>query len=310
MSSIKSRAAAISIASNSLLILIKIVAGIFTGSISLIAEAIHSTMDLAAAIIAFFSVRISDKPADEQHPFGHGKVENISGITEAFLIFVAAGIIIYEAIRRLITGATLEFVEIGLGIMVVSIVVNILVSRYLLKVSRDTDSLALEADARHLTTDIMTMVGVLIGLALVRLTGLSIFDPITAILVALLIIKTAYDITKKSFGGLIDVRLPKAEEQTIVATISEHTSHLAGFHEVRTRKSGSQRFIDFHLMLPKNTSVEEAHKMCDHLEEDLKSKLPNSNVTIHVEPCEVDCGQCNVTDCSLRIDTKSRSQGG
>jgi cation diffusion facilitator family transporter len=307
MSNTKTRAAAISIASNSLLILLKILAGIFTGSISLIAEAIHSTMDLAAAIIAYFSVRISDKPADEHHPFGHGKLENISGLAEGLLIFIAAGIIIYEAIHRLITGTTLEYVEIGLGIMAVSIVVNFFVSRYLLKVSRKTDSLALEADARHLTTDIMTMVGVLIGLALVRLTGLSIFDPITAILVALLIIKTAYDITKKSFGGLIDVRLPKAEEDVILTTIKEHTSQLAGFHEVRTRKSGSHRFIDFHLMLPKNISVEESHKMCDHLEEDLKSRLPNSNVIIHVEPCDVECGQCKISSCSLRINTKSDS---
>jgi cation diffusion facilitator family transporter len=301
----KTKAAAISIASNSLLILMKVLAGIFTGSISLIAEAIHSTMDLAAAIIAYFSVRVSDKPADEQHPFGHGKVENISGVAEALLIFVAAGIIIYEAIHRLIAGATLGYVEIGLGIMVVSIVVNFFVSRYLLKVARNTDSLALEADARHLTTDIMTMVGVLIGLALVRLTGLSIFDPITAILVALLIIKTAYDITKKSFGGLIDVRLPKAEEEVILSTIKEHTSQLTGFHEVRTRKSGSYRFIDFHLMLPKNISVEEAHTMCDHLEEDLKNRLPNSNVIIHVEPCNIECDQCKISSCSLRKNTKS-----
>ena len=229
MSTTKTKAAATSIASNTLLILLKIAAGIFTGSISLIAEAIHSTMDLAAAVIAYFSVRVSDKPADEQHPFGHGKFENISGVAEGLLIFIAAGIIIYEAILRLITGATLEFLEIGLGIMAVSIVVNILVSRYLLKVSRATDSLALEADARHLTTDIMTMVGVLIGLALVRLTGLTIFDPITAILVALLIMKTAFDITKKSFGGLIDVSLPKDEEEVILAVIKEHTSLLTGF---------------------------------------------------------------------------------
>jgi cation diffusion facilitator family transporter len=303
MSSTKTRAAATSIASNTLLILLKIAAGIFTGSISLIAEAIHSTMDLAAAVIAYFSVRVSDKPADEQHPFGHGKMENISGVAEGLLIFVAAGIIIYEAIQRLINGATLEFLEIGLGIMVVSIVVNLLVSRYLLKVSRASDSLALEADARHLTTDIMTMGGVLIGLALVRLTGLTIFDPITAILVSLLIIKTAYDITKKSFGGLIDVRLPKAEEEVILSVIKEHTSQLTGFHEVRTRKSGSQRFIDFHLMLPKNITLEEAHKMCDHLEEDLKNRLPNSNIIIHVEPCDVECGQCKISACSLRKNT-------
>jgi cation diffusion facilitator family transporter len=145
--SVKSKAAATSVASNTFLILLKVVAGLLTGSISLIAEAIHSSIDLAAAIIAFISVRISDKPADEQHPFGHGKAENISGVAEAVLIFVAAGIIIFEAIQRFITGTTLELVEVGIGIMVVSIIVNIIVSRYLLKVSRKTDSLALEADA-------------------------------------------------------------------------------------------------------------------------------------------------------------------
>ncbi len=208
----KPKAAAISIVSNSLLILLKIVAGVLTGSISLIAEAIHSVTDLVAAIIAFISVRISDRPADDRHPFGHGKAENISGVVEGVLIFIAAGIIIYQGIERLIVGATLELLEIGIGIMAVSIVVNVLVSRNLLKVSRATDSLALEADARHLTTDVVTMVGVLIGLVIIRVTGLNILDPIIAILVALLIMKTAYDITKKSFGGLMDVGLPKTEE--------------------------------------------------------------------------------------------------
>jgi cation diffusion facilitator family transporter len=290
----KTRAATLSIASNSLLILLKIVAGILTGSVSLIAEAIHSCMDLAAAIIAFFSVRISDKSPDEQHPFGHGKAENISGVAEGLLIFVAAIIIIYEAISRIITGAHLETIEIGLGIMAVSIITNILVSRYLMRTAKQTDSLALEADAKHLTTDVLTMGGVLVGLALARITGLDIFDPITALLVAMLIIKAAYDITRKSFGGLMDTSLPRAEEEMIAATINEHTGLLVGFHDMRTRKAGSKRFIELHLVVPNKTNLEEAHNMCDHLESDIKDKLMNVDLSIHIEPCTTECNSCAV----------------
>jgi cation diffusion facilitator family transporter len=302
MSNPKSKAAAISIASNSFLILLKVFAGLLTGSISLIAEAVHSTMDLVASIIAFFSVRVSDRPADHEHPFGHGKAENISGVAEGLLIFVAAGIIVYEAVQRLIVGATLHLLEVGLVIMAVSVIVNVIVSKYLHRTSKRTDSLALEADAQHLSTDVLTMVGVFIGLALVRITGLSIFDPITAIVVALLIVKAAYNITRKSFSGLVDVRLPKEEEDKIVAAILEHTGQLAGFHDLRSRKSGSHRFVDLHLVMPRNISVEDAHNMCDHLEQDIKARLPNISMTIHVEPCETDCDRCSVA-CS----TESRS---
>jgi len=303
MLSKKSRAAAVSVGSNSLLILLKIVAGLMTGSISLIAEAVHSSMDLAAAVIAFFSVRISDNPADEGHPFGHGKAENISAVAEALLIFAAAGIIVYEAVLKITRGTSLHFVEIGIVIMGVSIVVNLLVSRYLLRVSKKTDSLALEADARHLTTDVMTMVGVLLGLGIVRLTKLNIFDPIAAIAVAVLITKAAYDITRKSFGGLMDSRLPKSEEDLIRSIISEHAKQLAGFHAIRTRKAGSQRFIDLHLVLPNKVALEQAHNMCDHLEDDIKSRLPNSNVTIHVEPCARQCDSCVVV-CEFRAPAR------
>ncbi len=189
MSTRKTRAAALSVYANGALIVLKIVAGLITGSISLIAEAIHSIMDLVAAIIAFFSVRISDKPADREHPFGHGKAENISGVVEAILIFVAAAIVVYEAILRISHGEALELLDVGIGIMAVSIVVNIVVSRYLYKVSRETDSLALEADAAHHNTDVITMAGVLVGLIIVRVghifnANLNILDPIVAILVS------------------------------------------------------------------------------------------------------------------------------
>jgi len=299
MFSSKSGAAGLSVASNSLLIILKIAIGIITGSVAILAEGIHSLLDLAAAIIAFFSVRVSDRPADEQHPFGHGKVESISGVVEGILIFIAAGIIIYEAVKRLITGAAVELLEAGIAVMVVSIMVNILVSRRLLKVSMATDSMALYADARHLTTDVWTSVGVLIGLVAVKLSGLNILDPILALLVALFILKAAYDVVRGSFGGLMDVRLPKTEENEIMSCIMEHSGQLVGFHELRTRKAGNQRFIELHLVMPKNASVEEAHRMCDHLEQDIKNRLQFTSITIHVEPCSIECDQCFVLSCSL-----------
>ena len=291
----KSKAAAISIVSNTSLILLKLVAGIITGSVSLLAEAIHSVMDLAAAIVAFVSVRIADRPSDAQHHFGHGKAENISGVVEGLLIFVAAGIIIKEAIDRFVEGTALELLEVGIGIMVVSIIVNIVVSRYLLRVSRTTESLALEADARHLTTDVTTMFGVLIALIIVRITGFNLLDPVIAIIVALIIIKAAYDITKKSFGGLMDASLPEEEENALRECIAEHKSQIIGYHKLRTRKSGSQRYIDLHLVMPQSINVSEAHDFCDHLERDLEQVLNQVNVTIHIEPCSGECLECSIT---------------
>ena len=294
----KSKAAGISILSNTSLILLKLVAGIVTGSVSLIAEAIHSMMDLLAAVVAFISVRVSDNPPDAKHPFGHGKAENISGVIEGVLIFIAACLIINEAVHKIIEGTSLEMLEIGMIIMAVSIIVNIVVSRYLVKVSRDTDSLALEADATHLTTDVITMVGVLIGLVVVRVTGLYILDPIIAIIVAIIIIKAAFDITRKSFGGLMDTSLPESEQEAITSCVQEHIGIISGFHKLRTRKAGSQRYLDLHLVIPRTESLEQAHSICDHLEKDMKEILERAEVNIHVEPCDTDCGKCP-TSCDV-----------
>ena len=294
MATKKSKAAAISIVSNTSLILLKLLAGFITGSVSLIAEAIHSIMDLVAAIVAFISVSVSDKPADKKHQFGHGKAENFSGVIEGVLILVAAGLIIKEAIHKITAGVELELIETGIAVMGVSIVVNLLVSRYLRKVARATDSLALEADATHLTTDVMTMAGVFIGLIIVRLTGLYILDPIIAIIVALLIVKAAVDIIRKSFGGLMDVSLPKSEQAAIESCLLEHSDRIVEFHRLRTRKAGSQRQIDVHLVIPKTTRVDDAHNLCDHLEMDIKKILPNVEIVIHVEPCISKCTQCHI----------------
>ncbi len=202
--------------------------------------------------------------------------------------------------RRIIADTTVELTEAGIGVMLVSIIVSIFLSRHLLKVSRATGSIALEASARNIAADIYSASGVLVALVAIRFTGLSILDPIIAIGVALYILRTAYQLTRKSFEELVDVRLPRTEEEQVVACITEHRAQLAGFHKIRTRKAGSQRFIEFHLLIPKNASLEEAHLMCYYLEEDIESRLPNSSVTIHVEPCTIECQQCFVVSCSLR----------
>ena len=282
------------------LIVLKVVVAVITGSISISAQAMDSFLDLLAITITFFAVRMAAISADEEHPFGHGKVEGIAAGTQAVLIFVAGGFIIYSAVRRIIAGTTIELTEAGIGVMLVSIVASIFLSRHLLRISRTTGSIALEASARNIAADVYSAAGVLVGLVAIRFTGLTIVDPIIAIGVALYILRTAYQLTGKSVRELVDVRLPRAEEEQIIACITEHRAQLAGFHKIRTRKAGSQRFIEFHLLIPKNASLEEAHLMCDHLEEDIESRLPNSSMTIHVEPCGIECDQCFVVSCSLR----------
>lgn len=282
----KTRAAALSIASNSVLILVKIGAGLAMGSISVVAEGLHSMLDLVAAIIAFFGIRIASRPPDADHPFGHGKAESLSASIEGGLIFLAAAVIVFEAGRRIFTGVSLQLLEMGMGVMLLSAVVNIGVSRYLFRVARRTDSVALEADAWHLTTDVYTSLGVLVGLVVVRLTGFNLLDPLIAMGVAVLIVKAAWDVTRKSWTGLLDERLPAEEEGIIAAAILEHGREMVGFHQLRTRKSGSVRYIDLHLVLEKNVTLEQAHKLCDHLEADIKTRLPGSALNIHCEPPE------------------------
>jgi cation diffusion facilitator family transporter len=285
---------------------LKVVVGVLTGSISIWAQAVDSSLDIFAVVITFLTVGFSAKPADEEHPFGHGKVEDVAAGIQAVLLFAAASFIIYSAVQRIIKGEVIQLTEAGIGVMLVSLIASIFLSRHLFRVAKKTGSVVLEANATNIWGDIYSTAGVLAGLTIVRIgqlfgLDLDIIDPILALVVSLLILRATYRVGRMAFGGLIDVRLPREEEEQIAAAIREHTSQLVGFHEMRTRKAGSQRFIDLHLMLPKNVSLEEAHKMCDHLEGDIKSRLPNASVTIHVEPCDTVCEKCQVSPCSLRI---------
>jgi len=285
----------------------KVVVGVVTGSISIWAQAVDSSLDIFAVVITFLTVGFAAKPADQEHPFGHGKVEDIAAGVQAVLLFGAATAIIYSAILRIIRGEVIYLTEAGIGVMLVSLIVSIFLSQYLFRVARKTGSVALEANANNIKGDVYSTAGVLVGLTIIRISNifgldLDIIDPIIALVVSVLILRATYRVGQMAWSGLIDVRLPREEEEQIASAIKEHTSQLVGFHEMRTRKAGSQRFIDLHLMLPKNTSLEKAHSMCDHLEEDIKNRLPNSSITIHVEPCDVECAKCLVSPCSLRID--------
>jgi cation diffusion facilitator family transporter len=302
----KTRVALLSVISNTALVLMKLVVGIMINSVSVISEAIHSGMDLVAAIIAWFSVRTSSKPADDDHPFGHGKIENVSGTVEALLIFLAAGWIIYEAIKKFIHPEPIDAAFWGVGVMLISAVTNVIVSQKLFKVGRETDSVALQADAWHLRTDVYTSLGVMVGLALIWL-GKWIFpnydldwlDPVCAIAVALLIIKAAYDLTVQSARDLLDANLPEAEQAWIRNLIEENRGTVRGCHHLRTRKAGHFRFVEFHIQVDPKMTVEISHELARRLSRAIKEHLANSTVTIHIEPCNGHCNDKCLTGCLL-----------
>ena len=275
--------ARLSILSNSILILMKIVVGLVSGSVSILSEAIHSFMDLLASFVAFFSVRISDTPADERHPYGHGKFENISGVIEALLIFIAAFWIIYEAVKKIIEPTKVEHIGYGFAVMIVSAIVNVFVSGRLYRVAKETDSVALEADALHLKTDVYTSIGVATGLILMWISGIPLVDPIIAIFVALLILKESYELFSKAYAPLLDLALPSVDVAQISGIIKHNCTDEMSFHNLRTRKAGNYKYIDFHLTLDPNKTVREAHEICDKIEEDLKKDFDHTEVTIHVE---------------------------
>jgi cation diffusion facilitator family transporter len=293
---LKESTARLSVISNTGLVLMKFIVGTAIGSVSIISEAIHSSMDLIAALIAFFSVRKSAEPPDAQHEFGHGKFEDVSGLIEALLIFIAAFLIIWEAGQKLLGESSEvlnpELLLWGIAVMGISALVNWYVSNRLFKVGKQSESIALESDAWHLRTDVYTSLGVFIGLILIRLTGITILDPLIAIGVAIVIMKAAYDLTRRSLSDLIDHSIPPADEKRIQEIICDHASIYAGFHDLKTRRSGPEIFIEFHLVVPGNISVLQSHDLADHLEADLKTEFPRANITIHAEPCNEGCTRC------------------
>lgn len=282
----KMRAAGLSIVSNTLLIAIKVAAGLSSGSVSILSEAAHSGADLLAALIAAASIKISAKPADKGHPYGHGKFENVSGVIEGILILVAAVFIIVESIKKIINPHHFEVTPILIVVMLVSAIVNFFVSRHLYTVAREEDSIALEADALHLKTDVYTSCGVALGLLLIKFTGISVLDPIVAIAVAMLIVREAFHLCCSAFNPLLDSSLPEEEEAQIVRILEDHVTDDFKYCHLRTRKSGPNRFVDFHARIKPTIPVGKANKITKNVQEEIENTIPNVHVHINVEAME------------------------
>jgi len=281
----KRRAAALSITSNATLIVFKIVAGVLTGSIAIITEAVHSGIDLVASVVAYFSVRKADEPADESHPYGHAKVENLAAALEGILIVVGAGIIIYESVRRLMDVPVVEDLAVGIAVIGMSAVANFVVSGYLYRQAALTDSPALEGDAAHLRTDAFTSLGVFVGLILVETTGVQEFDALTALVVALAIVVAGVRILSRSSRVLVDEALPESELAAVRDAIEDYgAQEVVGFHKLRARRGGSRRYIDLHVQFREGTTLERAHDVSHELQREIGERLRGSDVLIHLEP--------------------------
>ncbi len=299
MFSTKSGAARLLIIAVVGLIALKITVAWVTGSISVLAQAADSFLDLFAGIITFSAVRIVARPADDRHPYGHGKVEDIAGVVQSILIFAAAGLIIYSAATRIREGPSVELAEAGIAVMIVSIVVSVLLSRHLMRVSRATNSVALEANARNIAADVYSASAVLAGLAAVRITGLYVIDSVIAIGVAVYIIKMAFDTIGRPMSGLLDEHLPPAQQAAIEESLSRHRQEISGFHSLRTRRAGSRSHVDLHLVMARGITLERAHQICTQVEIEIQETLHDASIVIHAEPCDNQCECCSAV-CSMR----------
>jgi cation diffusion facilitator family transporter len=283
----KARVAALSIVSNSALIVLKAVAGALTGSVALLTEALHSATDLIASIVAFFSVRKADEPPDVEHPYGHEKVEDLAAAIEGVLILVGSAIIVIEAVRSLVRGAEVERLGIGIAVLAISIVVNLVVSARLMQRARETGSPALAADAAHLRTDVATSVGVLVGLVVVTLTGWTWLDPVIALLVASAIVVAGMRILLHSGRVLVDEALPAGELEGIREQIAAFADRgVAGPHDLRARRAGARRHVALHLQFRQGTTLEQAHRTAHELQDAIRDRVgdPDADVLIHIEP--------------------------
>jgi cation diffusion facilitator family transporter len=283
----KPAAAAVSIASNSALIGLKLAAAAITGSVAILSEAIHSMIDLVASVIAFVSVRRADEPADVDHPYGHEKLESLAAQIEGLLILVGAALIVYEAVDRLVAGAEVEKLGIGIAVLGFAAVANVFVSLFLRQQARRHSSPALAADAAHLGTDALTSVGVLVGLALVQITGANAIDSAVAIAVAMAIVVSGVRIMRRSASALVDEAPPPAEMdriEGIIARTRAEAPEIVGYHQLRARTAGRRRYIDLHLQFRTGTTLERAHELAHQLRDAIEAELGNAEVLIHVEP--------------------------
>jgi cation diffusion facilitator family transporter len=265
---------------------LKSAAYVLTGSVGLLSDALESLVNLAAAIVALLALRMVTRPADAEFTFGYYKVEYFSSGFEGGMILLAAAGIVITALPRLIHPQELEQVGIGLAISVVASLVNLGVALILMRAAKRYNSITLEADARHLMTDVWTTAGVLAGIALVWLTGWIRLDPIIALLVAANILFTGYRLLVRSGRGLLDVALPPEDLEKVKAIVKEHEAEGVGYHALRSRQAAARKFLVIHLLVPGRWSVARGHRVAEQIENEVRATLPGANIATHIEPAE------------------------
>lgn len=266
---------------------LKTVAFLLTGSVGLLSDAIESSVNLVAAIVALVALGIAARPADASHHWGHGKAEYFSAGAEGLMIFAAAAAVIATAIPRLLHPKPLESVGVGLAVSAVAGIVNLLVARKLLRAGKAHRSVTLAADGKHLMTDVWTSAGVIVGVALVAVTGWQRLDALVAMVVGLNILVAGYVLVRNSTAGLMDAALPTADLAVVETVLARHRSEgRVDFHAVRTRAAGQHRFVLFHLLVPGTWTVHEGHELAERIEAEICEALPGASVTAHIEPIE------------------------
>lgn len=279
----------LSVAASVVTIILKAGAWWLTGSVGLLSDAAESLVNLVAAIVALIAITIAERPADDDHQFGHSKAEYFSAGVEGAMIFIAAGSIIVLAVERLLNPQELEQLGVGLLVSVVASILNGIVGTMLIRAGRKHRSVTLTADGKHLLTDVITSVGVVVGVGLVWLTGWSALDPIVAIGVGINILFVGGGLVRKSAMGLMDATLSDEDNAAIEAVLDSYRrSGEVDFHELRTRESGVRRFVEFHVLVPGSWSVERAHDLVENVESEIRDKLPDSHIASHIEPIEDD----------------------
>ena len=289
---------------------LKSAAYMLTGSVGLLSDAVESVVNLTAALTAYLSLHYAARPVDESHTYGHEKIEFFSSGLEGALILVAAVAIAWYAIRRLLVPEPLHPLGLGLTISLLASVVNGAVAVVLLRAGRQHSSIVLEADGRHLLTDVWTSAAVLAGLGLVWMTGVHMLDPLIALVVALNILWTGFDLIRRSFNGLMDHALPEAEQIAVRSAIEKHLGPHMDYHALRTRQAGRRRFVDFHLLVPGRLTVQQAHTLTGTIEDAVRGALPQVEVAVHIEPIE-DWSAWRDSDLvRLEAARRTRQEGG
>jgi cation diffusion facilitator family transporter len=285
-SSRRTRVIWLSIGASGITLLLKFGAYFLTGSVGLLSDAAESFINLSAAVIAAIALAIASRPADASHAYGHEKAEYFSSGVEGTLILIAAAGIVWAATDRFLHPAELENLGLGIGISLIASAINLIVARILSRAAKEEDSITLEADAKHLLTDVWTSVSVVLALGLVTVTSWTFLDPLAALIIALNIVWSGVDLLRRSMRGLMDYALPPEELAQIERILRRHAAEFTAYHALRTRKSGSQRFIDLHLLVPGQGTVQAAHDLCESIEAEVRAALGNASITVHVEPAE------------------------